>query len=530
MATTARLFTNATLRTPDPAPPGHDSVAVLDGEIAAVGDRATAEAALPEVHEVVDVGGRTLAPGFIDAHVHPLPMCFFEHNEDLGECTSLEEVFDRLSDRAAREPTDGWVVGMQLDDELLAERRLPTRAELDRVGGGRAVVLLRRDGHHAVGSTAALTAAGIFDDTPDPAGGVIHRDEDGRLTGLCGERASSMLMTGVPLPELEEFEAALDRVVARFARHGVTALSAMCQTSAEGPAGEAGALEWAAWSMLVDRVPFDLQTILVAPTLAQVEELSTGPLHQPGSDRRLDAVKVFLDGTLGGHTACMHAPYTDGAGSGLLTLDPDAAYLRIVEAHLAGLQVCIHAIGDKANATAAELFARLYREHPAAPELNRHRIEHASVLDEPTVELLAANGVSTVVQPISLHSERHWLAKRLGERVERVYPYRHLLDAGVVVAGSSDAPIESIDVVAAMSCAVDRLGFAPGQALTPSEALDIYTTGGARARRSEDRVGSLAPGLRADLVELEGDLDVAIEGLEVTATTCAGVDLYRRAG
>ena len=155
MATTARLFTNATLRTPDPAPPGHDSVAVLDGEIAAVGDRATAEAALPEVHEVVDVGGRTLAPGFIDAHVHPLPMCFFEHNEDLGECTSLEEVFDRLSDRAAREPTDGWVVGMQIDDELLAERRLPTRAELDRVDVltwgatkngamyGEAVVLLR---------------------------------------------------------------------------------------------------------------------------------------------------------------------------------------------------------------------------------------------------------------------------------------------------------------------------------------------------------------------------------------------------
>jgi predicted amidohydrolase YtcJ len=339
-----------------------------------------------------------------------------------------------------------------------------------------------------------------------------------------------MLMAGVPLPDLGEFEAALDRVVARFARHGVTALSAMCQTSDEGPAGEAGALEWAAWSMLVDRVPFDLQTILVAPTLAQVEELSAGPLHRPGADRRLDAVKLFLDGTLGGHTACMHAPYADGGGSGLLTLDPETAYERMVEAHLAGLQVCVHAIGDRANATAAELFSRLYREHPADPALNRHRIEHASVLDEPTVEALAANGVSAVVQPISLRSEQHWLAKRLGpERVERVYPYRRLLDAGVVVAGSSDAPIESIDVVAAMACAVDRLGFAPGQALTPAEALGLYTTGGAWARRSEHRVGRLAPGLRADLVELDGDPDVAVEDLEVTATTCAGVDLHRRA-
>ncbi len=530
MARHARLLTNAVIRTPDDAPPGHDSVAIVDGTITAIGTRADAEAALPADHEVTDVAGHTLAPGFIDAHIHPLPMCFFEHHEDLGARTSLDDVFDQLADRAAREPADGWVVGFGLDDERLAEARLPTRTELDRVGGGRPVALLRRDGHHAVGSTAALAAAGFGDDTPDPDGGVIHRAADGTLSGLCGERAAAMVMAGVPLPEMDAFESALDRIVDRFARAGVTAISAMCQTSDEGPSGEAGTLEWAAWAMLIDRMPFDVQTILIAPTMDQVTELRAGPLHRPDADRRLDAVKLFLDGTLGGHTACMHAPYADGDAAGMLTLDPDAAWTRMRDAHLAGLQICVHAIGDRANATAAELFTRLYAEHPADPDEHRHRVEHASVLDDATIDTLGTLGVAAVVQPVSLASEAHWLAKRLGpQRIGNVYPYRGLLDAGVTVAGSSDAPIESIDVLDAMRCAVDRSGIAPRQAITPREAVGLYTTGGARVRAAEHRVGRLAPGLRADIVELHGDPTRTLDDVTVTATICAGVDRFRDA-
>lgn len=526
---TARLFTNATLRCPEPALPGHDSVAVLDATIVAVGTRAEAETALPAGHEVVDVAGRTLAPGFIDAHMHPLPACYFEHHEDLSTCASLEEVFDRLADRAASRPADDWVVGFQLDDEQLAERRLPSRDELDRVAGGRPVALLRRDGHHAVASSAALAAVGIHADSPDPPGGTIHHDETGQLSGLCAERAATMVMGGVPMPEYAEFEAAMDRLVGRYARNGVTALSAMCQTSAEGPAGEAGALEHAAWSMLIDRVPFDVQTILIAPSAQDLAELAGGPLDRPDAHRRLDAVKLFLDGTLGGHTACMHAPYADASSTGMMTLGADDAYPQMVAAHLAGLQVCIHAIGDRANATAAELFTRLYREHPAAPDEHRHRIEHASVLDDATIEAFAAAGVSAVVQPISLRSEGHWLAKRLGpDRLDHTYPYRSLVDAGISVAGSSDAPIESIDVLGAMQCAVERNGVAPAQALTPSEALAMYTSAGAWVRRCENQLGTIAPGRRADLVELDGDPTGSMAGLQVTATICAGVDLYRK--
>lgn len=525
----ARLFTNARLRVPQPLPPTLDSVAVAGGRILAIGDRTAATAALPVGHEVIDLGGATLAPGFIDAHLHPLPLCYFEHQVDLASATSLDEVFTLLAERAATEPADGWVVGLRVDDEALAEGRLPTRVELDRVGDGRAVVLLRRDGHHAIGSSRALTAAGFHATTPDPAGGVIHRAPDGTLSGLCGEAAAQALLASVPLPDWEAFEHALDRVVAEWFRRGITGISAICQTSGAGPAGEAGALEHLAWAGLLDRVPQDVQTILIATDAETVHELRHGPMHDPEAGRRLDAVKLFLDGTLGGRTACLHRPYADGSADdrGMLTLPAPSAYAQLVDAHTAGLQVCIHAIGDRANRTAADLYARLLREHPGP---HRHRVEHASLLDAETIDLLGALDITAVVQPISLESERAWLARRLGdERVDRVYPFRALLDAGVTVAGSSDAPIESSDVLAAMDCAVERRGTGLHQALTPIEALTAYTSGSARARQVEGLTGSIATGHRADLVVLSGDPVDGFGGIEVQATYVAGHERYRSA-
>jgi predicted amidohydrolase YtcJ len=238
---------------------------------------------------------------------------------------------------------------------------------------------------------------------------------------------------------------------------------------------------------------------------------------------------VFLDGTLGGRTACMHHPYSDHDTNGIATLERTEAHRRITAAHLAGLQVCIHAIGDRANRDAADLFARVLTEHPGD---HRHRVEHASVVDDETVERFAELGVTAVVQPINLRSEAHWLERRVGpERIDRTYPFRRLLDAGVAVAGSSDAPIEATDVVAAMAAAVDRPTVGPAQAITGAEALALFTAGGARARRTEDRLGRLAPGLRADLVVLDRDPTTVPAGevgtTRVLATVIGGRDHHR---
>lgn len=525
----ATLLCGAQVLAPAALEPAVDSIGVVDDRIVAVGPRQDVARSLPAEHRVVALGGRTVAPGFVDAHLHPLPMCFFEHHLDLTHAAALSDVLDLLADRARATVDGDWVLGLRLDDELLIERRLPTRTELDRVGGGRPVMVLRRDGHHAVGSSAALAAAGIHTGSSDPAGGTIHRDAAGELTGLCGEAAASLLLSAVPVPPWEALEAALARVVARLSADGVTAISAICQTGDVGPSGAAGALEAVAWSAFVERVPFDVQTILVAAGPAEVAGLRSTPLHRPDAGRRVDAVKLFLDGTLGGHTACMHQPFADHAGSGMLTIDPVAAYATMADAHLAGLQICLHAIGDRANRVAVELFGRLLDEHPAAD--HRHRVEHASVVDAPTMARLGALGITAVVQPMSIESERRWLAKRLGpERVERVYPYRSLLDAGVAVAGSSDAPIESTAVLAAMRAATDRLGVAAGQAVTCEEALAMYTTGAAWARRSEDTCGVVAPGRRADLVVLSGDPLSSPGGCAVEATVAGGRVTFDAAG
>lgn len=503
------LLTGVRILDPRPRPPEEDSVTIADGRIVAVGRRDDLDGALPSDRAVVDLAeqpGATVVPGLVDSHLHPMPLSFFEHHLDLASCTSLDDLFDALRDRATRPDVDAegreWVVGLRLDDDRLHERRLPTRVELDAVCDGRPVVILRRDGHHAIGSTAALSAAGFHPGCDDPPGGVVHRDADGSLTGLCGEAASSLLLAPVPLPVWDLLAAALDRAVARMAGHGITAISAMCQTTAEGPAGAAGELEAVGWSMLLDQVPLDVQTIVIGAGPDEVASLRSTPLHDPARRRRLDAVKIFLDGTLGGRTACLHRPYADADGCGMLTLEPEVAYGRMVDAHLAGLQVCVHAIGDRANAAAVDLFGRLLAEHPAP---HRHRIEHASVLDPRTVDRMAELGLSAVVQPISIESERPWLASRLGpDRLDRVYPFRRLLDAGVVVAGSSDAPIEELDALRAMACAVDRDGIAPAQEITAEEALALYTTGAAWVRGTDADTGRVAPGQRADLAVLTG--------------------------
>ena len=528
------LITGASILDPDPRPAADDSVAIAGGRVLAVGPRRAVEMHLPSGHEVVDLStrpGAVLVPGFVDSHLHPMPLCFFEHHLDLDACANLDDLFDLLRDRAARPDVDDegreWVVGLRLDEEHLREGRLPTRVELDAVAGGRPVVILRRDGHHAIGSTAALAAAGFHPGCADPEGGVVHRDPDGSLTGLCGEAASSLLLSPVPLPAWDDMEAALDRVVARMAGHGITAISAMCQTTGEGPAGDAGALEAIGWSLLLDRVPFDVQTIVIGASAVAVADLQATALHDPTQRRRLDAVKIFLDGTLGGRTACLHRPYADDGGCGMRTLEPEAAYARMLDAHVAGLQVCVHAIGDRANADAADLFARLLAEHPVTG--HRHRVEHASVLDPATVDRYGELGVSAVVQPISIESERQWLASRLGaDRIERVYPYRRLLDAGVVVAGSSDAPIEDLDVLEAMACAVDRRGIGPAQSITATEALALYTTGAAWVRRTEADAGRIEVGQRADLAALSAPPSGDNTDVEVLVTIAGGHVVHDR--
>lgn len=531
MEIVARRYRNALVAAPiasrGPVP---TAVATLGDRIVAVGSDEECAAALPSDHEVVDVAGRTISAGLVDAHLHPLIMAVFEQQLLLDRCERLTDVFDLVADRARSVGGDRTIMGFQLDDAVLVERRLPTALELDVCGGGRPVILVRRDGHHAVASTSALVAAGLERPGNEPSGGAVERDAAGRPTGLVRENAVAPLLALMPDLDLDGLAAGVDAWSGRLVRQGITGISAICQTTAEGPSGVAGELEVYGWEMFVDRVPFDVQTILIAPDLAAVDGARTTALHAPDRRRRVDAVKLFVDGTLGGHTACMQQPFSDRPeSSGMRTMDAGEAEERTRAAHARGLAVCVHAIGDRANREVAEMFQRVLADDPAP---HRHRIEHASVLDERTIELLAELGVSAVVQPISLRSERHWLRHRVGdERMARTYPFRSLIDAGVNVAGSSDAPIERTDPFEAMAAATERVAGHEAQAVDASEAYAMYTSGAARARGCDADQGAIRVGNVADLIVLSTDPCTAspgeLERIEVLATVIGGIEHHR---
>jgi predicted amidohydrolase YtcJ len=257
--------------------------------------------------------------------------------------------------------------------------------------------------------------------------------------------------------------------------------------------------------LFLEGLPFATYAILIGRSVDAAIAARATPLHDPAAGRKVGGFKIFADGTFGSCTACMREPFSDRPGErGLFTLEADEVFARMRAAHAAGLQICVHAIGDAAIARTVDLYERLLAEAPS-PD-HRHRIEHASLVPSDLIARIARLGIAVSTQPLFIHSEKTWLHRRLGAaRARDVYPLRSLLDAGVLVAGASDAPVESLDVLHAIQCCVTREGFEPQQALSPLEALHLFTRDAARIQFEEAEKGTLAVGKRADLAVLSGN-------------------------
>lgn len=505
----ATLYTGGEIVTLDAANQRAAALATVGDRIVAVGEAAACRDALrtagaAEFHHV-DLTGRALLPGFIDTHLHPIMLVYFDLNADLRQVRSIAALQQVLRDRAAKLPDGEWLVGLQLQDEDLAERRLPTRAELDAACADRPTLVVEHDGHSAAGNTLALAAAGIGANTHDPPGGRIERDAAGRPLGPCFETAAQRLLGAAPSPSIERLREGARTTFARLSACGITSAGVILQTDDEGPAGAAGSLEAIALQVLLDEVPFSTYAILVGRSVDAAIAARATPLHDPAAGRRVGGFKIFSDGTFGSCTACMHEPFSDRPGErGLLTLDEGEILARMRAAHAAELQICIHAIGDLAVERCIDLYQQLLRESPRRD--HRHRIEHASIVLPQQIARLARLGLCVSTQPLFIHSEKEWLHRRLGaERAKHVYPLRALLDGGVLVGGASDAPVESLDVLHAIQCCVTREGFEPQQSLSPAEALRLFTSDAARLQFEEAEKGTLAAGKRADLVVLSAN-------------------------
>jgi predicted amidohydrolase YtcJ len=353
----------------------------------------------------------------------------------------------------------------------LKELRLPTASDIDDVIADRPVLLYRYCGHIAVANSAALSLAGIDEETPDPEGGAFDRDATGRPNGILRETAvtpvSNALEPLTPPPTDLEIISAL----AGLRRMGIGSITGMISVADSVWCGVGNEVD--ALVRLAPDLPIDIEVLLITRDPEQFIAAKE-KIHNAEGPVRFAGWKDFSDGSLGGHTAAMYEPYADKPSTrGTVRLDLERTMLMGKLSAALGGMIAIHAIGDRANDLVLEAMADLIQ---SGVDPDRLRVEHASVLAEPTIERMAALGVTASVQPAFLASEESWLHKRLGEdRMPMAYPFKSLLEAGVPLLGGSDSPVELPDPETGINAAVVRHGINPGEGLSRGEAEALFT-------------------------------------------------------
>ena len=473
-----------------------------DGRVVA---RLGEKARRPKNVAVVDAGGATLLPGFMDAHVHVMGLGEQRTQLDLSKTRSLAEAQAAIRAYAETRAGGGWLVGRGWNQELWGLGRFPTAAELDAAVADVPVYLERVDGHAGWANTAALQAAGITAKTRAPDGGRIEL-VGGKPTGILIDKATELVTARIPAAVPVERDRALAEAQETLLANGITAVADMGTTPDDWlvlrRAGDAGRLR-------VRVVSY------AAGVPAALAVAGTGPTPWLYGDRlRMVGVKLYTDGALGSRGAWLKAPYTDAAGqTGLPFLSDDELRNRMSRAAMDRFQLAIHAIGDRANHQVLGAIEELSETYKGD---RRWRIEHAQIVDPLDLPRFGRNGIVASVQPTHMTSDRLMAEARLGaDRLAGAYAWASLARAGAPLALGSDTPVEASDVFAGLAAAITRQdsagepegGWLPAERLTRAQALDGFTNGAAYAAFAEDRWGKLAPGQWADFVLVDVDPD-----------------------
>ncbi|MCA1621120.1 MAG: amidohydrolase [Acidobacteria bacterium] len=532
------VIVNANVRTLDAKTPAAEAVAVYGNRIAAVGTSAEVRALAGPRTRVVDAGGALVLPGFNDAHVHFLSGGFQLSSVDLRDAATPQEFAERIRRFSEKLPKGRWMTGGDWDHERWPEVNgvapLPTKELIDAFTPDRPVFVNRLDGHMALANSYTLRLAGVTRDTPDPPGGQIVRDaKTGEPTGVLKDAAMSYVWKVAPASSFAEKLDAARAATAHAAAHGVTSVQDM---SAGNDVG--------VYQTLLERGELKTRVYAVSP-LPDWERLGrVGVRRAFGSDMlRVGGLKAFSDGSLGSTTALFFEPYLDAPNTSGLPGDemfPEGAMLgRVRGADAAGLQVMIHAIGDKANDSVLSIFEQVEKANGARDR--RFRIEHAQHLRARDIPRFARGRVVASMQPYHCIDDGRWAEKRIGrERAKGTYAFRSLLDAGAVLAFGSDWSVAPLDPVAGIYAAVTRKtldgknpgGWVPEQKITVEEAVRAFTVGSAYAEFAEHSKGTIAPGKLADLVILSEDIfkidPAAIEKVRVRMTVVDGRVVFEK--
>jgi predicted amidohydrolase YtcJ len=457
----------------------------------------TEELDRPVEHEI-DAGGKTLLPGLIDAHAHVVALGFTALQLDLAGTKSLAELQARLKAYADANPNARWIVGRGWNQELWADRRFPTSADLDAVVDDRPVWLGRVDGHAAVANSAAIQAAGFSLNTQAPAGGRIEN-------GLFVDAAMSLIESKIPAPTPDEQDAALAKAQELMLANGLTAAADM-GTSPD---------EWAAMERAGKAGALNVRILSYAGGIPGMRAINGGkPSEWLYDDRlHLGGVKLYADGALGSRGAWLKKPYADKPDTMGLQFLTDSQVLQQADtAASEGYQLAIHAIGDAANAQVISTFEVLAKRFPGD---RRWRIEHFQIADPADISRLKPAGIIASMQPSHQTSDRLMAEARLGpDRLKGAYSWQTVERLGIPLAFGSDFPVESPNPFPGLAAGVSRQdmngeppgGWIPQERISFEQALAAFTSGAAYAGFAEGKIGSIEPGKWADFILVDRDV------------------------
>ncbi|MEX0610173.1 MAG: amidohydrolase [Balneolaceae bacterium] len=502
---------------------------VKDGKIRHVGGDDLAEMH-PDEH-LIDLEGKTVLPGLIDAHGHVMGLGFQELQVNLAGIETLEATLDTIKNYAEANPDLEWIQGRGWNQTLWPENEFPTAADIDKVVDDRPVWLSRVDGHAGWGNTKAMEMASISKDTPDPRGGKIIRDGAGKATGVFVDAAESYINEIVPDPTEVENEMALEKALEQMARMGITSAH---------DAG-IGVNTWNLYKDFADQGKMTTRIYaMIGGTGDTFDELSKeGPVISYADDLlSLRSVKISADGALGSRGAAMINSYSDDPGNhGLLFYEQDELNEMVLKTASNGFQTNIHAIGDKANRVVLNAFEHV-RDELLDQDL-RHRVEHAQIVSLDDIPRFKELNIIASMQPTHATSDKNMAEDRVGsERIKGGYAWQKYLDQGTVLASGSDFPVEHSNPLFGLYSAVTRMdhdgnpngGWYPEESLSREEALKSFTLSAAYAAHQEDVLGSLEKDKWADFIVIDQDFfevpESEIFKIKVLQTWVAGEKVY----
>ncbi|MCX8168740.1 MAG: amidohydrolase [Candidatus Methanomethylicia archaeon] len=505
-----------------------EALAIKNGKIVFLGSSKEAEEFIGDETVVIDLNGRTVLPGFIDTHIHFISVGFSLMMLDLRDVKSINELKSIVRKAVEKIEVGRWIVGRGWDQDKFIEKRYPSKLDLDEVAPNNPVFLRRVCGHIAVANSMALKISGINKSTSDPEGGKIDRDEAGEPTGILRETAMRLVWSKIPPPSIDDYIKAIELACKETLSHGITTVHFVSVTPEE--------IESLQIARNMGKLNVRVCLYLSAEYMNQL--LILGLKRGFGDDFiKINGIKTLVDGSLGARTAALRNPYSDDPKTmGILILSRDKLKEIISKAHKHGLQIAVHAIGDRAIEFTLDVFNEVLSNYPSID--HRHRIEHASVISPELIDTMKKLNIHASVQPSFIISD-FWAVDRVGvNRAKWVYPFKSMLKASLNIAGGSDCPVDPLNPLYQIYSAVTRgkyenielYNYTQNECLNVLEAIKLFTRNAAYIGFEENVKGTLEIGKFADVVVLSDDIttidSAKIKDVKVLTTIVNGKIVY----